>query len=92
MRLAMAAVAVVLAGCAPAFDVAGRDWTRPNTSVPQVTLDETSCTREAYDAGWTPDLLLGGFLDLERIVIQNVAQIFAYDRCMTQRGYQPKTG
>jgi hypothetical protein len=92
MRLAMAAVAVVLAGCAPAFDVAGRDWTRPSTSIPQVTLDETSCTREAYGAGWTPDLVLGGILDLPRIVVQNVAQISAYGRCMTKRAYQPKTG
>ena len=93
MRLAMAAVAVVvvLAGCAPAFDVAGREWTKPGTSIPQVTLDETSCAREAYGTGWTPDLVLGGLLDLGRIVIQNGVQIHTDNRCMTKRGYS-RTG
>ena len=90
MRAIMVVAAMCLAGCAPAFDVAGRDWAKPGTSIQQVTLDETNCARDAYMAGWTPDLVLGGVLDVARIVVQNSAQSGSYRRCMRQRGYGPK--
>lgn len=92
MRLTMMAAVMLLVGCAPAFDVAGRTWTKPNTSIQQVTLDETECARAAYDAGWTPDLILGGLLDVGRVVVQNGAQIHTYTRCMTKQGYRHKAG
>lgn len=92
MRLIMAVAAMWLAGCAPAFDVAGREWAKPGTSIQQVTLDETNCARDAYRAGWTPDLVLGGVLDIGRIVVENSAQISSYNRCMRQGGYGPKDG
>jgi hypothetical protein len=92
MRLIVAVAALWLAGCAPAFDVAGREWAKPGTSIPQVTLDETNCARNAYAAGWTPDLVLGGVLDVGRIVVQNSAQTSTYRQCMRQRGYASKDG
>jgi hypothetical protein len=78
----------LLGGCTAAFDVAGVEWTRPNTSYPQITLDQTECARAAYDAGATPDLLLGGLLDAVRLGIENGAQAQAYRDCLTSRGYE----
>ncbi|MGH7313793.1 MAG: hypothetical protein ACREJV_11510 [Candidatus Rokuibacteriota bacterium] len=88
MRWLTAAVALaLLGGCTTAFDVAGQDWTRPETSYPQITLDQTECARAAYEAGDTPDLLLGGLLDVVRLAIENGAQAHTYRECMTSRGY-----
>lgn len=89
MRFAASMVALtLLVGCAPAFDVAGREWTKPAASIQQVTLDVTECAREAYEAGWTPDLLLGGVLDVGRLVVERGAQAWTYRRCMRDRGYE----
>ncbi|OLC17350.1 MAG: hypothetical protein AUH29_02220 [Candidatus Rokubacteria bacterium 13_1_40CM_69_27] len=89
MRFAAPIVALtLLAGCAPAFDVAGREWTKREVSIQQVTLDVTECARQAWAAGWTPDLLLGGVLDLERLAIERGTQASTYRRCMRNRGYE----
>jgi hypothetical protein len=93
MRWLAATLALMLVGgCTAAFDVAGRDWTRADTSRPQITLDQTECARTAYEAGDTPDLLLGGVLDVVRLAIENGAQAQAYRDCMTSRGYQVVAG
>jgi hypothetical protein len=93
MRWLAATFALVLfAGCTAAFDVTGLEWTRDSTSHPQITLDQTECARTAYEAGDTPDLLLGGLLDLMRLGIENGAQANAYHDCMTSRGYEPREG
>jgi hypothetical protein len=90
--LALMFALVLFGGCTAAFDVAGRDWTRDNTSYPQITLDQTECARQAYEAGDTPDLLLGGLLDVIRLGIENGAQADSYRDCMTSLGYQPREG
>ncbi|HSF06150.1 MAG TPA: hypothetical protein VLG10_10210 [Methylomirabilota bacterium] len=90
--LAVILALLPLAGCTAAFDVAGRDWTRDNTSHPQITLDQTECARDAYEAGDTPDLLLGGLLDVLRLGIENGSQAHAYRECMTSRGYEEREG
>jgi len=93
MRWLVAVLALTLfGGCTAAFDVAGRDWTKPDTTHSQITLDQTECARVAYEAGDTPDLLLGGLLDVMRLAIENGAQAHAYRECMTSRGYQPREG
>jgi hypothetical protein len=92
MRLpftALVVLAALAAGCAPAFDVTGRDWAKPGASVPQVTLDETQCARQGHRTGGTPDLLLGGILDLWRLGVEYGGQVADYTGCMTDRGYKP---
>jgi hypothetical protein len=79
---------LVLAGCAPAFDVAGRESTKPQASIQQVTLDETECARQAWAAGWTPDLVLGGVIDVGRLVVERGVQAATYRGCLTDRGYR----
>ncbi|MGH7326157.1 MAG: hypothetical protein ACREJ9_16140 [Candidatus Rokuibacteriota bacterium] len=85
----LAGTLVLLTGCTAAFDVTGREWTRPAVTSQQVTLDQTECARAAYEAGRTPDLVLGGLLDVGRLAIQNGAQASTYRGCMTDRGYRP---
>ena len=86
------ALLLLLAGCTPAFDVSGRTWTKPGISTPQVTLDETECARKAFAAGDTPDLLLGGLLDVGRLMVENNTQAGTYRGCMTDLGYRRTDG
>lgn len=93
MRIASAlALLIVLTGCTPAFDVSGRTWTKPGVAINQVTLDETECARKAFEAGDTPDLLLGGLLDVGRLLVENSIQAGTYRGCMTNLGYERKHG
>jgi hypothetical protein len=93
MRISYALLAlllIVLTGCTPAFDVSGREWAKAGTAFPQVTLDETWCARKAFEAGSTPDLLLGGLLDWGRLMVENSTQARTYSDCMTDLGYERK--
>ena len=89
MRLALAAGLLLLAGCAPQFDIGGRDWARPGAQVQQTTLDEMECARTASRAYWTPDLILGGLLDVVRVKIEDAQMESAFNDCMRGKGYQP---
>ena len=88
-RAALAGFAALLAGCAPALDVTGREWARPGASVAQATLDQTQCARLAHRTGRTPDLVLGGLLDVGRLGLERLAQARDYEDCLTGRGYKP---
>jgi hypothetical protein len=90
--LALTLAVVLLGGCTAAFDVAGEEWQKAGAGHPQITLDQTECARAAYEAGDTPDLLLGGLLDVIRLAIENSAQAGAYSDCMTARGYERREG
>lgn len=93
MRILVAlALLLVLSGCTPAFDVSGQTWTKTNAGINQVTLDETECARKAFAAGDTPDLLLGGLLDVGRVFVENGIQANTYRSCMTDLGYERKDG
>jgi hypothetical protein len=83
---------VSFGGCTAAFDVAGREWEKPGVGLPQVTLDQTECARNAFEAGDTPDLLLGGLLDVVRLAVENSRQSQTYRDCMTSRGYERREG
>lgn len=90
MRLAPALIAVaVLAGCAVHPDLEGRQWARPGAMLQDVTLDEVDCARRAHEAADTPDLILGGLVDVVRLVIEDGQRRTAFRRCMVDRGYQP---
>jgi len=81
------AIGVLGAGCA-SVDATGSGWTRPGAGVQEVTLDAMGCARAAEDAGHTPDLILGGVVDVARLVVENAHERRAYERCMSGRGYR----
>jgi hypothetical protein len=90
MRSAMALLGILLlSGCATKYDLSGADWTKPGTMFYQTTLDEMECVRGAREAGWTPNLILGGLVDLTRWTIEEqVQRRGSYRRCMTAKGYR----
>lgn len=89
MRLvAVLAAACVIAGCAPQFDIGGGDWTKTDTQIQQTTLDEMECARIASRAYWTPDLIVGGLVDVGRYYVENAQMTSAFSRCMESKGYQ----
>lgn len=90
MRLALALTTLaLLTGCAVHPDIAGTEWTRPGVLIQQITLDEVACARQAADAGATPDLIVGGVLDVGRLFVEDRQRRSAFHRCMVDRGYRP---
>jgi len=90
MRPVIALLALLLlAGCTTKYDLIGADWTKPGTLTQQTTQDEMDCVRDAREAGWTPDLIVGGVVDVARVVIEEGQRSGAYKRCMVAKGYQP---
>jgi hypothetical protein len=85
-------LALLLGGCAAELGVAGREWTRPATTISQVTFDETECAREATDAGRTAESFVGGVADAVRNGIRERGRQATYAGCMRARGYQPAGG
>ena len=86
--LALGAI-LLLAGCYTKYDLTGAEWTKPGTMIQQTTHDEMDCVRGAREAGRTPDLILGGLLDLGRFTIEETQRSSSYKSCMTAKGYQP---
>jgi hypothetical protein len=91
MRAAMALlmVMVTIGGCTIRHDLAGDAWVKPDATIQQVTLDEMACVRDARDAGQTPDLVVGGVLDVGRYVAEERQRAAAYRDCMDAKGYAP---
>ena len=79
----------LLTGCAATMDVAGTDWAKPNTGRGQITWDEYQCVWEADRFVHTPDLIVGGWLDIGRYdTEEQVQREGGFNRCMTSRGYK----
>jgi outer membrane lipoprotein SlyB len=90
MRLAIALLVLgSLAGCSTKYDLSGAEWTKAATLIQDVTYDEIECVRAAREAGATPDLIVGGLVDLARYAVEERQRSGAYHRCMQARGYQP---
>jgi hypothetical protein len=91
MRPVLALLAILLlGGCYTKYDLTGAAWSKQGTMIQQTTQDEMDCVREAREAGWTPDLVLGGLLfDVPRLLIEEGQRSSSYKRCMIARGYQP---
>ena len=90
MRLAIALLVLgTLAGCSTKYDLSGADWKKSGTMYQDITYDEMECERDAREAGWTPDLVVGGLVDVARYVVEERQRTGAYRRCMLSKGYQP---
>jgi hypothetical protein len=82
------AALVALTGCTTIHDPS--DWTRPAATVQQITYDDMECERQSRDIPGTPDLIVGGVVDVPRIAIENGQREHIYTRCMNDRGYEKK--
>lgn len=91
MRLALALLVAAgsLAGCTTKYDLSGADWQRPGAMIQVVTLDQMDCVRIAREAGDTPEMWLGGLVDVGRQVVEERRRADAFQGCMRERGYQP---
>jgi outer membrane lipoprotein SlyB len=90
MRLVIAMLALAtLAGCSTKYDLSGSDWTKAGTGIQDVTYDEIECVRNAREAGFTPDLIVGGVVDVGRYVVEERQRTSTYRGCMEAKGYQP---
>ena len=63
------------------------DWTHAGVSPQTRTADEVDCDRVSRDAAHTPDLIVGGVLDLVRVQTELSLIERAYSACMRSRGY-----
>ena len=79
----------LLAGCSTKYDLSGAGWPKPGATIQGVSEDGMDCVREAREAGATPDLVVGGLVDVGRYAIEEGQRRGAYERCMATKGYQP---
>jgi hypothetical protein len=87
MKAALVLAAVVaLSGCTTVHDPA--DWTKTAVTMQQLTFDEVECERLSRDIPGTYDLIVGGIVDVPRIVIENGQREHIYSDCMRERGYE----
>jgi hypothetical protein len=93
MRLALALLVLgALTGCSTKYDLSGAEWTKPNTLIQDVTYDEMECVRSAREAGHTPDLIVGGLVDLGRYFVEERQRNGSFHSCMEAKGYQRHGG
>ena len=90
MRIVIALLMLAtLSGCSTKYDLTGADWTKPGTLIQQVTYDEMECVRAAREGGHTPDLFVGGLVDVGRYFVEERQRSGTYHRCMETKGYRP---
>lgn len=88
MRLALTLLVLgTLAGCSVKYDLSGSDWMKAGTLVQDVTYDEIECVRAAREGGYTPDLVVGGLVDVGRYFVEERQRESTYHRCMETKGY-----
>jgi hypothetical protein len=88
--LALAAV-FALSGCILTTVHDPSQWTKPAATVLQVTFDDMECERQSRDIPGTPDLIVGGIVDIPRIIIENDQRESIYNNCMKDRGYEKES-
>ncbi len=90
MRIAISLLVLgTLAGCSVKYDLSGADWTKAGVLVQEITYDEMECVRAAREGGHTPDLIVGGLVDVGRYFVEERQRSGTYHRCMETRGYRP---
>jgi hypothetical protein len=91
VRLALVLTSLLaLAGCAARLDEAGTAWGKAGAGIYQVTLDELGCARASAEAIQTYDFIVGGLIDVARVVVEERARAASYNGCMTAKGYARK--
>jgi hypothetical protein len=85
--LALAAV-VALSACTTVHDPS--NWTKPAVTMQEVTFDDMECERQSREIPGTPDLIVGGIVDIPRIAIEHAQREHIYTRCMKDRGYEKR--
>ena len=89
MRIVMTLLVLgTLAGCSVKYDLSGADWTKSGALVQEATYDEMECVRAARDGGHTPDLGVGGLVDVGRYFVEERQRSGTYRRCMETKGYR----
>jgi hypothetical protein len=91
MRTALVLLALAtLAGCSTKYDLTGSEWVKSGTGVliQDVTYDEMECVRDAREAGHTPDLIVGGLVDIGRYFFEEHQRNSAFQRCMESKVYR----
>jgi hypothetical protein len=85
-RTLVAAVALFAAGCTT-WDL-DDVWSKPNASTLLISRDDWDCRHEVDEsAPRTPDLIVGGVVDVGRVVVEERFRDATYAKCMTARGY-----
>ena len=88
MRLGIARLRLLtLPGGSAKTDLAVPAGPKTNTLVHQVPLDDFHCARAAPEASSTPDLIVGGVVDVGRYFYEERQRFGTYERCMSARGY-----
>ena len=91
--IALTAAAAALGGCfSIRVELAGRAWTRPDTTIRRVTLDEMDCARQARETPRAPGSLLGGLADIAPAARDGARITTAFEGCMMALGYAPAAG
>ncbi len=84
--LAVAVLAAALGGCTTMnIDT---QWTKAGVGTQQETYDDVQCMRKADAVPPTPDLLVGGLVDIGREVIVDARRDGTYTGCMKALGYR----
>ena len=90
MKAALALAAVVaLSGCTTLH--VPLEWTKPAATPQQVTFDDMECERLSREIPGTPDLIVGGIVDIPRLIIENGQRESIYNHCMKERGYEKQS-
>ena len=87
MKAALVLAGVIaFSGCTTIH--APSDWTKPAATTQQVTFDDMECERQSREIPGTPDLIVGGIVDIPRLIIENGQRESIYTHCMKERGYE----
>jgi hypothetical protein len=89
LPLALLLAAASLTGCSTKYDLSGTAWKKSGATIQTTTLDEMECVRGAREAGHTPELWVGGLVDVGRTVVEERQRRDADRSCMAAKGYQP---
>jgi hypothetical protein len=78
-------------GASPALNLFGQTlevWTKPGLDARQFSVEEHQCYVAAVDMPHTPDLIVGGLVDVARIFVEDGSVSRTYYSCMARLGYR----
>jgi hypothetical protein len=78
-------------GASPVITLFGptlEEWTKPGLDARQFSVDDHRCYLAATNTPRTPDLIVGGVVDVGRVVVENRDVSSTYYGCMAKLGYR----